>query len=64
MTGPGDETAAGRGQVRVSSADREQVVEMVKAAYVQGRLDGDQFDARIGHALAARIYAVTGGVVP
>jgi hypothetical protein len=49
--------AAGRDRLRVSLADREQVVEMVKAAFVQGRLDRDELDVRIGHALAARTYA-------
>lgn len=56
MTGPGDEIAA-CGQVLASLTDREQVVEMVKAAFVQGRLDRDEFELRVGHALAARTCA-------
>jgi hypothetical protein len=46
--------AAGRGRLRVSHADREQVVEVLKAAFVQGRLSKDEFEARIGRTLAAR----------
>jgi len=59
MAGPGDEIAAraeGRGHLRASHADREQAVNMVKAAFVQGLLAKDQFDLRIGQVLAARTY--------
>ena len=41
MAGPGDEkaaAAAGRGHLRASHADREQVIDVLKAAFVQGRL--------------------------
>ena len=60
MAGPGDEIAAGtggRGRLRTSRADREQVIEVLKAAFVQGRLDRDEFDLRVGRALASRTYA-------
>ena len=60
MAGPGDEIAAGasgRGRLRASHADREQVIEVLKAAFVQGRLDRDEFDLRVGRALASRTYA-------
>jgi hypothetical protein len=59
ITGPGDEeaAAAGRGRLRASHADREQMIETLKVAFVQGRLTGDEFDARIGRALASRTYA-------
>ena len=60
MTGPGDEIAAGAGgrsRLRASHADREQVIEVLKAAFVQGRLDKDEFDLRVGRALASRTYA-------
>ena len=60
MTGPGDEmaaAAAGGGRLRASHADREQVVEVLKAAFVQGRLAKDEFDARVGQAFTARTYA-------
>jgi DUF1707 SHOCT-like domain len=49
--------AAGRGQLRASHADREQVIEVLKAAFVQGRLTKDELDARVGQALASRTHA-------
>jgi len=50
MAGSGDEitAAGGRDHLRASHADREQVVEVLKAAYVQGRLTKDELDARVG----------------
>jgi hypothetical protein len=45
------------GMVRASDADRERTVVMLKGAFVQGRLAKDEFDARIGLALAARTDA-------
>jgi Domain of unknown function (DUF1707) len=60
ITGPGYEgaaAAAGRGRLRASHADREQIIDTLKVAFVQGRLTKDEFDARVGQALAARTYA-------
>jgi Domain of unknown function (DUF1707) len=60
MAGPGDEIAAGaggRGHLRASHADREQVIGTLKAAFVQGMLAPDEFDLRVGQTLAARTYA-------
>src|SRR5438552_4460942 len=60
MAGPGDEVATpagGHSRLRASHADREQVIEVLKAAFVQGRLDRDEFDLRVGRVLASRIYA-------
>lgn len=60
MAGPGDEIsagAAGRSRMRASHGDREQVIEVLKAAFVHGRLDKDEFDLRVGRALASRTYA-------
>jgi Domain of unknown function (DUF1707) len=59
VTGPGGEIAAGaggRGRLRASRADREQVIEELKAAFVHERLDKDDFDLRVGQALASRTY--------
>jgi len=71
MAGPGDEMAAGatgRGPMRASHADREQVIEALKDAFVHGRLNRDELDARAGQALAARTYvelaAVTADIPP
>jgi hypothetical protein len=59
MTRPGDEmaTAAGRGDLRASRADREQVIKLLKAAFVEDRLTKEELDARVGEALASRTYA-------
>ena len=60
MAGPGDEIAAGaggRGHLRASHADREQVIGTLKAAFVQGMLAKDEFGLRVGQTLAARTYA-------
>lgn len=60
MAGPGDElpaAGAGRRRLRVSHADREQVIDTLKAAFVQGMLAKDEFDLRVGQALAARTGA-------
>jgi putative transcriptional regulator len=52
----------GRGRLRASDADREQAIEMLKAAFTQGRLVKDEFEARVGQAFAARTYAELAGV--
>ena len=59
MAGPGDEISAaeGRGRLRASHADREQVIDTLKVAFVQGRVAKDELDLRVGQAFAARTYA-------
>jgi Domain of unknown function (DUF1707) len=60
VTGPGDEraaSAAGRGYLRVSDAEREQVIDALKAAFVRGMLARDEFDLRVGQAFGSRTYA-------
>jgi len=56
---PGDNRArsADRGRLRASHADREQVVDILKDAFVQDRLTKDEFDSRVGDALASRTHA-------
>ena len=57
---PGDEmaaSAAGRGAVRASRAEREQVIDVLKAAFVQGLLTKDELDVRVGQTLEPRTYA-------
>ena len=49
--------SAGRGGLRASHADREQVLDVLKAAFVQGRLTRDELDERLARALASRTYA-------
>ena len=58
ITGPpGEPVAAGCGRLRASHADRERVIDVLKAAFVQGRLTGDELDARLAQAFASRTYA-------
>jgi hypothetical protein len=57
MAGRQDPAAAGGGQLKAGHADREQVIEALKDAFVRGRLTRDEFDARAGRALTARTYA-------
>jgi Domain of unknown function (DUF1707) len=52
-----DETAGAQGQLRSSRAEREQAIDVLKSAFVQGRLGKDEFDLRVGQALASRTYA-------
>ena len=67
--GPGERGAAGamsRGRLRASDADREKVIDTLKAAFVQGWLTRDQLGVRAGQALVSRTYAelaaVTDGI--
>lgn len=53
MTG----ATAGRGRPRASHADREHVLEVLKAAFVQGLLTKDELDMRVGQTFASRTYA-------
>ncbi len=55
-TGPQD-PAASRDRLRAGHADREQVIEALKTAFVDGRLTKNELAARTGRALAARTYA-------
>jgi hypothetical protein len=49
--------AAGHRRLLASHADREQVIDQLKAALVQDRLTRDEFDARISLAFTSRTYA-------
>src|SRR5690348_8202727 len=59
ITGPGDEMvpSGGPGDMRASHADRERVIDTVKAAFARGQLTAGELDARVGQALTARTYA-------
>ena len=62
MAEPGDHRATpaggrGHGHLRASHADREQVIEVLKDAFVQGRLTSDELDSRVGQAYTSRTYA-------
>ena len=59
MAGLENEMAAGsgRGRLRASDADREHVVDTLKAAYVHGLVTKDEFDARVSQTFASRTFA-------
>jgi hypothetical protein len=42
--------------MRAGDADREQLLERLRAAHAEGRIDADEFDQRITATLAARTY--------
>jgi Domain of unknown function (DUF1707) len=66
MAVPGNEMAAGsagRGPMRASHADREQVIDALRDAFVHGRMTKDELDARAGRALAAQTYADLDAVI-
>ena len=59
-TGPWDPmaaAAASRGRLLASDAEREQVIDALKAAFVQGLLTRDELDTRTAGALASRTFA-------
>jgi hypothetical protein len=45
------------GHLRSSHADRERAVDVLKAAFAEGRLDQDEYTERVGQAHASRTYA-------
>src|SRR5262252_141743 len=53
----GHAATADRGRLRASHADRERVIEVLKTAFVQGRLTKDELETRAGQTFAARTYA-------
>jgi hypothetical protein len=58
--GPGDQMRAGaiaRGRLRASDADREQVIDTLKDAFVHGRLTRDELGMRTIRVLTSRTYA-------
>ena len=66
MAGPGD--LAGDSWLRVSHADRDKVIATLQDAFVAGMLTGDELDARVSRALAARtrgdLAGLTGDLPP
>jgi uncharacterized protein DUF1707 len=57
---PGDQiaaAAAASGHLRASHADREQVIDTLKAAFVQGRLTKEELVMRAGRTFVSRTYA-------
>ena len=48
--------AGSAGYLRASNADRERAIDVLKAGFAEGRLNKDEYDARISQAYAARTY--------
>jgi len=57
MTGPQYPAATGRDQLRAGHVDRDEVIDVLKDAFVDGQLTKDEFGARADRALAARTRA-------
>lgn len=47
----------GHGFMRSSSADRERAIDVLKAAFAEGRLTWDEFEERSGQVLRSQTYA-------
>jgi hypothetical protein len=43
--------------MRASSADRDRAIEVLQRSFVEGRLDRDELDERLGQALISRFFA-------
>ncbi|WP_232663777.1 DUF1707 SHOCT-like domain-containing protein [Pseudonocardia sp. TRM90224] len=54
--GDGDRTPVRPEDMRAGDADREKVLDRLRIAHVEGRLDVLEFDERVAAALAARTY--------
>ena len=53
----------GHGHLRASHADRERAIDVLKAAFAEGRLSQDEYTDRVGQAHASRTYADLGALV-
>ena len=53
---PGN-AAGGYGNVRASAADRERAIDVLKAAFAEGRLTTEEHEARAERAYRARTYS-------
>jgi hypothetical protein len=53
----------GHGHLRASHADRERAIDVLKAAFAEGRLDQDEYTDRVGQAQASRTYADLGALI-
>jgi Domain of unknown function (DUF1707)/Domain of unknown function (DUF4190) len=55
--------AYGRARLRAADADRDRAVEYLKAAFTEGRLTKDEYDARVHRVLTAQTYADLDAVI-
>ena len=49
--------------IRAATADRERTVDVLKAAFAEGRLTQDEYTERMGRAYEARTYGELAGIV-
>jgi hypothetical protein len=59
---PGDPMPGGHGSMRSSTADRERAIDVLKAAFAEGRLSREEFEQRAGQAYRSRTYAELGAL--
>lgn len=52
---PGDSMVP-HGDMRASTADRERAIDVLKAAFAEGRLDQDEYADRVGQVYTSRTY--------
>ena len=53
---PGDQVPGAQGGMRASDADRERMIDVLKAAFARGQLTEAELDERTGQALGSRTY--------
>jgi hypothetical protein len=54
---PGHGLPGGHGSMRSSTADRERAIDVLKAAFAEGRLSRDEFEERSARVYQSRTYA-------
>ena len=54
---PGHGLPGGHGSMRSSTADRERAIDVLKAAFAEGRLSRDEFEERSARVYRSRTYA-------
>ncbi len=59
---PGNPMSGGHGSMRSSTADRERAIDVLKAAFAEGRLSREEFEQRAGQAYRSRTYAELGAL--
>jgi Domain of unknown function (DUF1707) len=57
MARAGDEMPAAGGYFLAADADRQRVIDALRAAFAEGRLTRDEFDARVARTAGSRTYA-------
>jgi hypothetical protein len=50
------------GQMRAAHADRERAIDVLKAAFAEGRIDQDEYASRVGQVYSSRTYAELGAL--